>query len=200
MLASPINQKLPVVYIAEEVYRKLRMYADLCNSEISALGCATYKNGNFTVDEIYLFEQTVTSGSTDISTGAVSKFLYEHIRSGKDPERIKFWWHSHAKMGVFWSATDEGTITRFNNGWMLSTVSNKQGNHLVRLDIYEPLHLTLNLPFEIVYNTNPDDCEEIWKEISDKVKILGFWNEFPKFDNRDPLTRRGDINGFSPTA
>jgi hypothetical protein len=173
--------KMPTIHITESAYRKLRLYADICKDEISALGCVSHKNGDFLIHDIHLFEQAVTSGSTDMSPGDVSKFLYEYVRAGKNPEDLKFWWHSHATMGVFWSGIDEGTITRFNNGWMISMVSNKQGNHLVRLDIFDPLRLVLELPLEVTYDVTAKDRDEIAKEISEKVSTKFFGRMMDNF-------------------
>lgn len=162
----------PTLYIKDDVYRRLMLYTDLCRYEISALGCVTRVGGTFVVDELHLLDQQVTAGSTDLSTDGVSTFLYEYVKAGKDPERIKFWWHSHAHMGAFWSGTDEATIERFNNMWMISMVSNKRGEYLARLDVFDPLRHTVELPMVVQYDVRTmQEREEVDKEIAGKVKF-----------------------------
>jgi hypothetical protein len=183
----------PTIAIKEDVYRKLMTYARLCNNEISALGTVNIVNGVLLIDSVQLFDQTVSGTSTDLSSEDISKFLFECIKSGKNPESLKFWWHSHVNMGVFWSAIDTDTIDRFKSGWMISMVSNKRNEFKLRIDLFEPFRCTFdNLSLDIDYSSTDID-KIVMDEIRTKVRTFDPIDTFrsalrdaPSFFNRNP--------------
>jgi hypothetical protein len=199
----------PVISISEHVYRKIRGFVSICPNEISALGSVSVHENHVLIDDIFLFDQVVSPGSTDLSSEAISKFLVEYIRSGKDPASLKFWWHSHANMGVFWSGVDTGTIDRFNSGWMISMVSNKAGESKLRMDIFDPFRLTMdNLPFSVDYTRLNGDLE-LKAEIDAKVKprYSSYMNSlreaidpYPKHSDPFPKQQEGSFPKPLPTV
>jgi len=181
---------LPVVYITPEAKQRLDLYIQCADYEISGLGTVTRLGNDFLVKTVHLFEQECTGASTDLSVEDISKFLLKAVRSGLAPETLKFWWHSHGSMGVFWSGTDDGTAEKFNNGWMLSAVGNKRGEYLVRLDLYEPIRLTLDgLRFEVREPENPALRAEIETEIRTKVKFVTY-----------PYLGQGEVEPYGSTS
>jgi len=170
MLSRDIKpNKFPDICITSEVYRKIKAYADLCENEISALGSVKVVDNMILIDDIFLFEQVVTGTSTELSSKAISQFICDYIKNGKDPSTLKFWWHSHVNMGVFWSGTDTSTIDRFSSDWMISMVSNKRNEFKIRVDIFSPFRmymddLPLNIDYDKSFNAN------IKREIDVKVK------------------------------
>ena len=86
----------------------------------------------------------MSSAETEMNPEGQAKFLEEYITGGGDPSKIKLWWHSHAQMGVFWSATDDKAVEEFSDGWMISIVGNHKGDFRVRLDWYDPVRFTLD--------------------------------------------------------
>ena len=76
------------------------------------------------VVEAMLLPQTNGSTHTDIEPEHVGKLMFKM----KDtPGDLRFWWHSHVNMNVFWSGTDTATIEKLGaEGWFLSTVFNKR--------------------------------------------------------------------------
>lgn len=101
--------------------------------EVSGLGNVQYddKQKLFTVTDVWLQEQTNTGASTDISADGVTQLMSMHAglkTAGKIHGDLRFWWHSHADMGVFWSNTDETAIHELSeHGWFLSSVFNHKG-------------------------------------------------------------------------
>jgi hypothetical protein len=165
--------RFPDITIKDDVYRRLKAYADLCDNEISALGSVRIEENRILIEDVFLFDQVVTGSSTDISTTAIANFITDYIKKGKDPSVLKFWWHSHARMGVFWSGTDTGTIDRFSSDWMISMVSNKNGDIKVRVDVFEPFRMYMDdLPLLVEYDKSMNDA--IRKEINQKVKTQYF--------------------------
>jgi len=179
------KSSLPVVYITPEAKQRLDLYISCADGEISGLGTVTRLGNDFLVTAVHLFEQECTTASTELSSEDVAKFLLEAVRNGLAPETLKLWWHSHAGMGTFWSGTDDATASKFGNGWMLSAVGNKRGEYLVRLDLYEPIRLTLDgLRFEVRQPENPDIRAEVEAEIKEKVKTKQFVYTYPYFGQK----------------
>lgn len=119
------------VIIEEEVYEKIMYW---CNkaapNEVSGLGSVIYDKElkALRVTEAWLLEQENTSTTTDIDENSIGKLEYKHHllkKKGSIEGELKFWWHSHVNMGVFWSGTDMDTIAQLGGGgWFLSTVFN----------------------------------------------------------------------------
>lgn len=166
------RNRLPRVLIRPSAWQRLRLYIDLCPTEISGLGLVESRGQDFIVTDVFLFDQEVSQLDTALSRADVANFLIETIESGRDPEAIKLWWHSHAGAPVFWSALDERTAGSFSNDFMLSLVGNKRGHIRCRLDTYGAHRLTLDrLPFEISFNEDSDLVESVRAEIQQKVRV-----------------------------
>ena len=96
-------------------------------------------------DETRLPKQNCSSASTDMDQAEVAKILVDLEARGIDPRTLRLWLHSHAEMGCFWSTTDAQTIAGLcNDGFVLSIVTNKKGQMLARVDIFEPIRFTVD--------------------------------------------------------
>jgi len=116
----------PKVIIDEAVAAKVNHFVHKSNYEVSGLGIVrVLDNGTLHVVDTVLLPQKNGSTHTDIEPEDVCKLMYEM----RDIEgHLKWWWHSHVDMGVFWSGTDMDTMKKFGaGGWVLSTVFNKKG-------------------------------------------------------------------------
>lgn len=111
--------------IDEQVYKKVMHWVNKAgNKEISGLGNIKIENGNFKVISAILLPQKNGAATTDIEPEAVCKAMYD-LRNSEG--ELKWWWHSHVDMGVFWSGTDHSTIQSFGSGgWAVATVFNKK--------------------------------------------------------------------------
>lgn len=161
----------PKVYIFAEDKRLLDTYVRLAKGEISGLGTVEVRGGNFLVTELLLFEQTCNASHTSLNTGDIASFLTQAVMDGRPTEDLKLWWHSHVNMDVFWSQEDEGTAQRLSNGvWFLSLVANKRSEYLCRLDIFDPVPITLDeLEVIVIYPDDPELDEIVQAEIDEKV-------------------------------
>lgn len=115
------------VEISEEVYRKVLYWVDRAkNQEVSGLGTILLdrETNTMRVVSAMLLPQKNQSTHTEIEAAAVAKAMFE-LRDA--PGELKWWWHSHVQMGVFWSGTDKDTIKEWgDNGWVLATVFNQK--------------------------------------------------------------------------
>jgi hypothetical protein len=165
-----VGSARPKIVFDHMAYRKFRAFIDNCQDEISGLGFVESVDGVFHVKDVVLLKQQVSAATTDLDSGAISAYMLECINSGIDVSKLKLWWHSHAAMNVFWSGTDDDTIAGLSNSWMLSIVGNHKGDVLARVDVYEPLRITVDVQ-GVEYSPCEDQkfTEAIKSEISSKV-------------------------------
>ncbi len=126
----------PKVLITPEAYMRIQLYVEIGRLEVGWLGTATQlPNGNFLIDQTFLLEQEVTGTETELSVDGQNKLVEELLSPGTDAaldrvNRLRFWGHSHVRMGTSPSGTDESTMMRFANEGMpfyLRGIFNKLG-------------------------------------------------------------------------
>jgi hypothetical protein len=116
----------PKVVFDNEVYRKIMHWVNKSKYEVSGLGTVIFdkENNVFRVKSAMLLEQENLTSHTEITAEAAAKAMFKLIN---DPGDLKFWWHSHVKMSVFWSGEDTATIEEIGcQGWVLATVFNQK--------------------------------------------------------------------------
>lgn len=170
---TPLLSFFPRVMITLGARQKLQYFIDLCPEEISGLGTVERQGNDFLITNVFLFQQVVTNASTDLDQEDIGKLITNFIKEGKDPGKIKLWWHSHSDMESFWSITDENTIANLENGFMISVVGSKSGEFRCRLDLFSPFRMTvIDLPLIIIFPENAQLKKECLTEIKKKVKKI----------------------------
>jgi hypothetical protein len=119
----------------------------------------------FRILEVFLpSKQDNSAATTDIASDEIHNLMTELIQQGKDIEKLKLHWHSHADMGVFHSGTDEDNYATLQNGeYLVSLVINRSGSFLGRVDYQSPVSFSVSgVPIYLVVKVD---------DISEKVKI-----------------------------
>ncbi len=184
-MTAQVRVACPKVAVPEKVWKRLLAYIDACPMEVGGLGTIEWKDGMLVVTDVFLLEQEVSGVSTVIDHAAVAKFLVSWVRDGKDPSALRFWWHSHADMGVFWSETDMETIRQFTQGnWLVSLVGNRRHETRTRITTNEPFPFAVDfVPVEVI----PDVDEALAKAARDEVaKKVRPKRRFPLFGREKP--------------
>jgi hypothetical protein len=144
------------IVIDNMVYQKIMHWVNKSNYEVSGLGKITYEKGCITVIDAMLFPQKNGSAHTDIEGEHVAKAMYLL----KDtPGDLRWWWHSHVNMDVFWSGTDRDTIDKISEGgWFAATVFNKRHEMKSCLNMNTPLPLGMidNIPTQAIQFLDPE--------------------------------------------
>ena len=153
----------PKVIIDDIVYQKIMHFVDKSSVEVSGLGkIVITEDGNIRVVDAMLLPQRNTATTTNIEPQDVGKAMFLM----KDTEGdLRFWWHSHVNMPVFWSGTDQDTIVKLaEGGWFVSTVFNKKREMRTCIATSEPF-------FGII--------DDVRTEISRKIdsKLLSEWDK-----------------------
>jgi proteasome lid subunit RPN8/RPN11 len=120
----------------------MHQYAQVAETEIAGLGRVLEYPGLVLVTDVFVVPQVSSSANAELDSDAVADMACELARNG-GLEQIRFFWHSHAEMGCFFSGIDNSTIEAFGAPYLISTVVNKRGSEAHRLDIFEPLRISL---------------------------------------------------------
>lgn len=112
------------LHIPQNVYNKIMHWVNKANFEVSGFGRVQVTGKTIEVLDAYLIKQEGGAAHTEIDEVALGKLMYE-VR--EQPGVLRFWWHSHVNMDVFWSSTDKNTIEQLGaQGWCVATVFNKK--------------------------------------------------------------------------
>ncbi|HEV8306808.1 MAG TPA: hypothetical protein VGW35_04010 [Methylomirabilota bacterium] len=133
-----------VLRFTAETYARLRLYVELCPSEIGGLGEVRPEGEGLLVTELFLLDQRVSAAETELQPEALLGLLHRCLDEGRDPAALRLWWHSHAEHGVEWSDTDEATIRGFGGDSLVSLVTNKAGDLRCRYDTWKPERSTVD--------------------------------------------------------
>jgi hypothetical protein len=155
------------IMIESMVYHKIMHWVNKSSYEVSGLGKITYKDGRITVIDAILLPQKNGSAHTDIEGADVGKAMFLL----KDtPGDLRWWWHSHVNMDVFWSGTDRDTIDKITQGgWFVSTVFNKRHEMRSALSMVSPLPLGFidNIPTQQIQYLDPEAVKK-WDDDYEK--------------------------------
>lgn len=161
--------------IPKEIEAKIHAYVMSVNSEIAGMGKVHIEGENIIVDDVMIYEQTVTGATADLSQGAIAKWLTELVRAGGSPKEWKLWWHSHHTMSAFFSGRDTATIDlQTESDWLVSLVVNCKREREARIDLYRPFRMAeTDIDIEITgdpaFVVPPEIAEEVARKVSRPV-------------------------------
>lgn len=167
-----------VLRFTAETYARLRLYVELCPSEIGGLAEVRAEGDGLLVTALCLLDQRVSSSETELQPEAVLRLLHQCLEEGRDPAALRLWWHSHAEHEVEWSETDEATIQGFGAASLISLVTNRAGDVLCRWDTWQPERSTVDgipvlRPEEPLWRARAAALREAtWREMVEKVLLV----------------------------
>lgn len=109
------------------------MYAATAE-EIEELGIET----DFYFKDVYVVDQVCSGVKSDMVGTAVGDLCGRLMDEGLDPAMCYGFGHSHVKMSVDPSGTDEATFDRLESDPLISIILNKKGDVYLRCDVWEP--------------------------------------------------------------
>lgn len=150
-----LNAPEAEVVFSELAHKKISFLVNKCNGEVGWLGDCYYNPDDkvYTIKDIVVPKQVVSTGETDISAGAVADTAVQLLTQGRDEfvDNLRFWGHSHVNMGTSPSSQDDSQMAIFkDNGceWFLRGIFNKQGEVNLTLYLWKQDLIIYNVPFE----------------------------------------------------
>jgi hypothetical protein len=167
------------IQINATAYQKFMHWVEMARGEISALGLVDeIRDANtglitaLLVTDFLLVDQQCTMDETTMDPAGVAQLIMDLESKGVDSRKLRCWAHSHGNMSVFWSQTDDECIEGLANGdYLVSFVTNKKRDAIMRLDCYHPTHLFVSdCVWEIKYPLVDGLAEACFAEFRSKVK------------------------------
>lgn len=169
-----IKEKPPTIYIMEDVILKFKAYTELCDNEIGWLAFVNKYNGDYYIYDTILPEQEVTCVTTELTEQGLQKTSNEIISERPDEfNNVRCWCHSHVKMSVTPSGTDDTTFKQFyeNCDYFIRIICNKLGDMRVDfIDLEKEVQFD-NVDFKIYYNNTTAEVLKTINEIENEIKI-----------------------------
>lgn len=166
-----------ILWITPEAKRKLDLYIQECDFEISGLGTIEVlpDNEGVLITDVAIFEQEGTHGETTLDVEGRNQFMLDLLEAdeGANLEAWKLWWHSHVDGGTFWSGTDTDTAENKNrnSSFSVSVVGNRRGEYLGRIDIFTPVQTVVDdLELNVYDPVSEAERKAVQKEIKEKVR------------------------------
>ena len=171
-----IQECVPDVYVSKIALVKMKVFIENCDKEVGWLGTAYQDKGTIYIDDMMLFDQEVSSVTTDISVEGLTSFGEKLLAlpNGVDIwNSIKVWGHSHVNMGVTPSSVDDKQMITFkDNGhdWFIRIIGNKSGD--LRIDLYNyKLGITYkNLPWKVLYTQEELDLIDKIAQLEEQLE------------------------------
>lgn len=172
------------LYIPDDIYQQVMYWVNKSKLEVSGLGKVMVDDdGDLMVTSAFLLPQECGGASTDLDPTAVAKAIFT-MKDDPTPGEIKWWWHSHVQMGVFWSNTDRETIAvTAKFGWFAATVFNQKEEYKSALAIGQPVkvflpdistHIPRYLPTSLTKQWDADFAANV-KEKSWSSSLIPSW-------------------------
>lgn len=142
---AQLLQASPRVLITPDAYKAMCLYVEIGPLEVGWQGAVSRTaSGDFLIEKTYLLEQEVTGTETELSVDARFKLAFELTEKGDEgideANRMRFWGHSHVRMGTSPSGTDERTMDQFAREgcpWYVRGIFNKLGSGSFTIYLYE---------------------------------------------------------------
>ena len=159
------------ICIANQAFKRLKLYIDLCPFEVGGLGTVEPLGRDLLVTHIFLIRQRVSDTDTELDPQALADHLWQTLQGGGDLSSLRVWWHSHAEAPILWSETDEQTIATLQIDQLVSIVGNKRHEFACRLDQFQPERATFDrIPLVPLHEEILGDDESLRRQITAELR------------------------------
>lgn len=138
--------------------------------EIKGRGYIRQVGNVLNIEDVFILPQKTYLDYVDEDEGAIHKYIVQNL--DKDLERMNFQWHSHPG-DVYFSSTDKKNIRKWGKtmNLVLNLVVNKEFEYVCRLDIFEPIELSMEIPLIVTHEISDEIVQFCQDEIAEKVTM-----------------------------
>lgn len=167
----PTKLKTPVVQYTPEVRAIIDLIVATCTKEVGWLGTVSVSDNVYTIDQIFLPKQIVSSVETDIDADAMAAIAEELFNADDDPGRLFYWGHSHVNMNVSPSKQDEDQVREYLDACprFIRGIYNKKGEEKVDFYDREARLVFQNLEARTAFELPPERKETLLQLIKTNV-------------------------------
>lgn len=179
-----VGKHPPRIYITPAAYCKMLLYVELAKLEVGWLGTASrLKGGDFLIEDTFLLQQQVSAAQTELSVEGQSKLAEELAGRGDEGLEIinsmRFWGHSHVRMGTSPSGTDDQTMLRFRDDgleWYIRGIFNKLGRAEFTIYYFDLGFAVKDVPWD-VYDPESQSIITPKPQLERGFTLFGGWQD-----------------------
>ena len=130
------------------------------------------EDGDYVLKDPVILKQEVTGSTCEMDSEALALYYGEAHAKHKKKGTVRFvWWHSHANMNVFWSATDNKTImSNKSDDFTVALVINVKGEWKLRVQFFEPAESEVDAELTIINGKQAKLPKAIMDEVKEKCE------------------------------
>ena len=176
-MGEKLNKEAPNFIITRTDWIKIQQYARYAYDEggneiggMMVLSPLTWDDREvYQLHHPVILEQEISAGNTVLTAEALA--VHYGKMADKFGSKIRHvWWHSHHKMGAFWSGTDDDTIMGTKSpDFTVSLVINLYQDYKLRVQWFKPFEHEENVPLQII---DKPLLKEVTKSIANEVDKL----------------------------
>lgn len=185
-----VTNKIPTIFVDPAAYNDMLILVDEMDIEVGWLGFVDQlPGGNFLITDIVLPKQECSAVTTILDAESVAKIAEDLLKQPDGVERynkLRFWGHSHVRMGTSPSGQDEDQMKDFKeNGceYFIRGILNKEGRMEFSVFYYEKGIKIVDCPWAVAVTANGDRREHWKAQLKDQVSHhLRHWksSSFPE--------------------
>lgn len=166
----------PEIIISKLSFDKMWHYVDLADGEISWLGTVNNIGNLYTIEDVFLLKQNVSSAHTDISEEGLAEFGHSILKMENGLEiykNIKFWGHSHVYMDTRSSYVDDQQMEFFKkckHPFFIRAILNKRGKIEFSIYFYDKGIKIEDIKWSVENTADKSIRSSIEREYRTKVK------------------------------
>jgi len=159
------------VYTDKKDWDKIINYArcasDKWSTEIGGMAVTIQDDdGDWVIKDPMIMKQEVSAALCELDKTELAAY-YSKMAMKYKKHNIRFcWWHSHAKMGAFWSGTDTNTIDEYEDGDLsFALVVNVKEEYKCRVSVWKPFTIHKDVELSII-----QDVDKLLYKIPKKIE------------------------------
>lgn len=170
----------PFIVLTRLAYDKIRcLVTASTESEVAFLGLVAHDGMTFTIEDIFVVEQTASPKHATLKGSAITALLDRWAVEDGDAgwermERLYFWGQSHLEMEICPSSVDDDTFRRKQNGdnaYFIQGIFNRNGDWRFDLFIREGGIVIENVPCAVADDLPPELVAWAERELREKVTV-----------------------------
>ena len=153
------------VFIEKKDWDKIINYArcasDKWDTEIGGMAVTIQDDdGDWIIKDPVIMKQEVSAALCELDKTELAEY-YSKMAIKYKKKNMRFcWWHSHAKMGAFWSGTDTNTIDEYEDGDLsFALVVNVKEEYKCRVSVWKPFTIHEDVELQIITDVD----KAMWK-------------------------------------
>ena len=145
----------------DKIINYARCASDKWDTEIGGMAVTIQDDdGDWVIKDPVIMKQEVSAALCELDKTELAAY-YSKMAIKYKKKNMRFcWWHSHAKMGAFWSGTDTNTIDEYEDGDLsFALVVNVKEEYKCRVSVWKPFTIHEDVELQIITDVD----KAMWK-------------------------------------